>query len=134
RRYRVRIAVGSAALCLAWTLYPYVPNPEGVRLVFMNTTMNSLVFGAILLSILILPGMRVSQILSARPMRSLGNFAYSTYLFHPILLCIAFRALRHKDPTLSNGSDLVPIGVALLATLALSWISWSQFETRLIAI
>ena len=53
-------------------------------------------------------------------MRALGNWAYSTYLFHPILLCSIFRLMKHHDPTLAMASDLLPLGTALVTTFVLA--------------
>ena len=134
RIHRNRIAWGTFGAVLAWTLYPYLPNPHAIRLAFVNYTINGLVFGAILLSLLIFPMSAAGRLLSTRFMRNLGNMAYSTYLFHPILLCVVFRVLRSKDPVLTDLADLVPVAVAAMITFGLAWISWSQFESRLLRI
>lgn len=134
KRHGEKIALACAALLAAWTVYPYVPNPEAIRLAFVNTTMNSLVFGSILLCLLTLPGSLPARLLSTRPMRNLGNLAYSTYLLHPILLCVAFRTLKNQDPALINNSDVVPVIAAFLATISLSWVSWTLFESKLLTI
>jgi peptidoglycan/LPS O-acetylase OafA/YrhL len=84
----------TAAFFFAWTLYPYLPNPQAIRLGFIDHTVTALVFGAILLSLLIFPTGAPGRFLSTRLMRNLGNMAYSTYLFHPILLCLVFRKIR----------------------------------------
>jgi peptidoglycan/LPS O-acetylase OafA/YrhL len=127
----VWIAVG---LFFAWSLYPYVPNPQAIRLAFLYRSVTAVVFGFVLLSLLLFPASGPARFLSTRPMRNLGNMAYSTYLFHPIMLCVAFMALRGKDPFLTTSADLTPIFVALPVTLALSWLSWTQFESRLLRI
>src|SRR5207245_3654629 len=134
KRHGERLAVACVALFAAWTIYPYVPNPEAIRLAFVNTTMNALVFGSILLCLLVLPGSLPARLLSTRPMRNLGNLAYSTYLLHPIVLCVAFRILKNQDPTLANDIDVVPVIAAFLATISLSWVSWTLFESKLLTI
>jgi peptidoglycan/LPS O-acetylase OafA/YrhL len=128
------IAWGTAALFLFWSIYQYLPNPQAVRLDFIRFTMNGLVFGAILLSLLLFPKSVPGRLLSTRLMRNIGNMAYSTYLLHPILLCVVFRALRSKDPSLTVLPDLLPVAVAGVLTLVLSWLSWSQFESRLLRV
>jgi len=60
--------------------------------------------------------------------------AYSTYLFHPILLCIVFRLIKHSDPELNRAGDLPVIAAAMAATLILSWTSWRLFEKPLVAV
>lgn len=133
-RHRRAIAWATLAVSLAWTLYPYVPNPQAIRLGFINHTITAMAFGASLLSLLLLPTSFPGQLLSTRLMRNVGNMAYGTYLFHPILLCAVFRVLRSKDPALAGVSDLGPLAVAGVTTLVLSWLSWSQFESRLLRI
>jgi peptidoglycan/LPS O-acetylase OafA/YrhL len=132
--HRRWIAWGATALFLGWSLYLYVPNPQSIRLAFMNRTFTSLAFGGILLFLLVSPMSVLGRLLSTRPMRNLGNMAYSTYLFHPILLCVAFRVLRSKDPALVGLADLIPLPIAAVVTLALAWLSWSQFESRLLRV
>jgi len=53
---------------------------------------------------------------------------------HPILLCIVFRIMQSRDPALTSVADLIPMAIAAAVTLALSWLSWSQFESRLLRI
>jgi peptidoglycan/LPS O-acetylase OafA/YrhL/glycosyltransferase involved in cell wall biosynthesis len=133
-RHRRAIVWATVAVFLAWTLYPYVPNPQAIRLGFINHTITAIAFGASLLSVLLLPTSFTGKLLSTGLMRNVGNMAYSTYLFHPILLCAVFRVLRSKDPALERVSDLGPLAIAGVTTLVLSWISWSQFESRLLRI
>lgn len=128
------IAWGACILLLAVTVYPYIPNPQAIRLAFVTYTLNSVAFGALLLCVLIFPANILGRLLSTSVMRALGNMAYSTYLFHPILLCVSFRIFQGADPFLTSPADLVPLAVAGTATLAMSWLSWSQFESRLIRI
>jgi peptidoglycan/LPS O-acetylase OafA/YrhL len=134
RSHTRTIVTASIVLCLAWTAYPYVPNQEAIRLAFINTTMNSAVFGSVLLCLLMLPGSAPARFLSTGLMRSIGNLAYSTYLFNPIVLCVVFRLMRNGDPALRTSADLGAIAVALVVTLGASWLSWSQFESRLVRI
>ena len=132
--HRRSIGWATAGLFVAWSIYPYMPNPQAVRLAFINRSVTAVVFGSVLLWLLLFPAGALSSFLSTRTMRNLGNMAYSTYLFHPILLCVVFMLLRQADPSLANASDLIPVAIALVGTLALSWLSWSQFESRLLRI
>jgi peptidoglycan/LPS O-acetylase OafA/YrhL len=70
----------------------------------------------------------VSRVLSWRPVRFLGNLSYSTYLLHPLLLRASFYVFRQSEPQLRSWNDMPLIGVALAATLLLSWMSWSFIE------
>ncbi len=117
-----------------WTIYPFLPNPQAIRMAFLNRTGNSLVFGGVLLLIMIAPNRNIANILSRSGIRGFGNMAYSTYLFHPILLCIAFRIIEGQDPVLHAARDIGPLLAAAAATLALSWASWTYFERPLLRI
>jgi len=132
---RERVIRRAALACaLAWIGYECLPNPQAIRLAFVVHSGDAIVFGAILLAILVSPKARFSRLLSTRPMRGLGNMAYSTYLFHPILLCIVFRLIKHSDPELNRAGDLPVIAAAVAATLILSWTSWRLFEKPLVAV
>jgi peptidoglycan/LPS O-acetylase OafA/YrhL len=132
--HRRGVALTAVGLFAAWSIYPYVPNPQAIRLAFMERTGNAVVFGSVLLSVLLFPAAAISRFLSTRPMRTLGDMAYSTYLFHPIVLGLVFLVLRHGDPSLVQFSDLIPLSIALTLTLVLSWLSWTQFEKRMLRI
>jgi len=122
------------AAFIFWTVYPYLPNPQAIRMAFIERTASSLVFGGLLLLIMLAPSGRIAALLSSPGMRKLGNIAYSTYLLHPILLCLAFLAMGGKDPDLSSANDLVPLFVAAMLTALLSLASWELLERPLIRI
>jgi peptidoglycan/LPS O-acetylase OafA/YrhL len=121
-----------AAGCL-WLLFPALPPGISVRMGFFNDTISAVAFGLFILNVLLIPRGPVARVLSTAPARLLGNMAYSTYLFHPILLCVVFRALRGVDPRLNTTSDLPPLALAFVLTIACSWISWTRFEAPLVA-
>jgi peptidoglycan/LPS O-acetylase OafA/YrhL len=123
---------GLAAGCL-WFLFPALPPGISVRMGFLNDTVSAIAFGLFILNVLLTPRGRAARMLSIAPARLLGNMAYSTYLFHPILLCVVFRLLRGADPRLNTMSDLTPLALAFALTLACSWISWTRFEAPLLA-
>jgi peptidoglycan/LPS O-acetylase OafA/YrhL len=125
---------GTVGLAVGWIAYGYIPNPYSVRLAFIHRSAQAFIFAGFILSVLVTPNGLVARVLSLKWVRELGNMAYSTYLMHPILLCICFRMLKGNDPQLGTFADLVPIGLALLATLALSWLSWRLFEKPLLSI
>ncbi len=127
---RIRLAV--MAFVLTWIAYEYIPNPQAIRLAFIVHTGNAIAFAGILLVVLLSPRNPLSRFLSTPAMRELGNMAYSTYLFHPILLCIVFRVIKGRDPLLRDAGDLPVVGAALISTLILSWLSWQFFEKPLI--
>jgi peptidoglycan/LPS O-acetylase OafA/YrhL len=139
-RYRYRWIAGEErwirravmAFIVIWIAYEYIPNPHAIRLAFIVHTGNAIAFAGILLVVLLSPRAPLSRFLSTPAMRELGNMAYSTYLFHPILLCIAFRVIKGYDPLIKDAGDLPVVGIALLSTLILSWLSWRFFEKPLI--
>jgi peptidoglycan/LPS O-acetylase OafA/YrhL len=126
-----RLAVG---LGFAWAVYPYFSNAYSIRLAVIDHTVNALLFALVLLSLVILPASRISRFLSIGWMREIGNLAYSTYLFHPILLGLTFRLLKGNDPLLGSRGDLAPLAVAAVATLAIALCSWHLFEKPLLKV
>lgn len=122
------------ALFLGWTVYPYVPNPQHVRLAFIEPTVTAVTFGSILVGVLISPRGFCGKFLSTSGMRLFGNMAYSTYLLHPIALCAVFQIWAGRDPSLNDPLDLALVGVAGIVTAALSWLSWSHFERPLVRV
>jgi peptidoglycan/LPS O-acetylase OafA/YrhL len=116
-----------------WFIFPALPPAISVRMGFLNYTISAAAFGLLILNIQLRPQSLMTKTLSARPLRLLGNMAYSTYLFHPILLCVVFRCLRGSDPQLNAASDLPTLALALGVTLLFSWLSWTRFEQPVLA-
>jgi peptidoglycan/LPS O-acetylase OafA/YrhL len=129
RRWWPRLTVG---IGLAWAIYPFVPNPQAIRMAFIEHGATALVFALLLLSLVIHPSGRLSRFLSLGWMRELGNLAYSTYLLHPILLGLTFRLWTGRDPMLESTSDLLVLAVAAAATFAVAVCSWRLFEKPLL--
>jgi len=129
-----RSTIAFAAMLILYRYIPYKYNPYSVKTQFMAGWCWATLFAGILISVLVSPNASISRFLSLSWMRELGNMAYSTYLFHPILLCLAFRLLRGYDPKLASAIDLVPISVALVASLLASWLSWHFFERKILAV
>ena len=107
RLKQLRVGVGVAFI--GWSAYPYLPNPQAIRMTFIERTVTSLVFGGLLLMILLAPAGRIARFLSRPGMRLLGNMAYSTYLFHLTLLCVAFlcNSGRESKPCIGARSRAV---------------------------
>jgi peptidoglycan/LPS O-acetylase OafA/YrhL len=133
-RDRPRLFRLSGALVgFVWLIFPTLPPAISVRMGFLKVTISALAFGLLILNIQLRPRTVVARILSTRPARLLGNMAYSTYLVHPIVLCIVFRSLRGVDPQLNTAGDLPALALALVVTLLLSWLSWTRFEQPILA-
>lgn len=90
-------------------------------------------FYALLLVAALIPNTPFSKVMTFRPIRAMGNLSYSTYLIHPILLQTAFTIFRHAEPQLKNLQDLELVALSLVATLALSWTSWTFLERPIIS-
>ncbi len=111
-----------------WLIFPKLPSAISVRMGFVDASISAAVFGLFILNLLLTPEGAISRLLSLRPIRLFGNMAYSTYLFHPILLALMFQLMRGVDPRLNTVSDLPPLAIALVLSFALSWASWTWFE------
>jgi peptidoglycan/LPS O-acetylase OafA/YrhL len=74
---RRRIAWGTFGFVIVWSVYPFLPNPQAIRLAFINSSFTALAFGAVLLSLLLFPMSGVGRLLSTNLMRNLGNMSYS---------------------------------------------------------
>src|SRR5262249_50842004 len=91
------IAWTAAAFVIALSIYPYIPNPQAIRLEFVIRTAYGMGFALGILALLLFPQCAIARFLSTRTMRNLGNMAYSTYLLHPIALCVVFMVLWKSD-------------------------------------
>lgn len=90
-------------------------------------------FYALLLIGTIVSDNPLSKLLSVRLMRTFGNMSYSTYLFHPIVLRLSFYMFHRGEPHVGSWHDVPPVGVALVATLLFSWMSWSFIERPILS-
>jgi peptidoglycan/LPS O-acetylase OafA/YrhL len=132
---RERLIRTTALVLLAVRLVSqYITYPQEIRLAFLGHLINSVVIAFALLALLVSQDLRIGRFLSHPWIRKLGNMAYSTYLLHPIVLHLIFRWLRACEPQLGAIRDLAPLGLSLIVTLAVSWMSWHYFERRMLAI
>lgn len=116
-----------------WFIFPKLPPAISVRMGFLNDTLSAVFFGLLILNIQLAPQSLIARTLSKKTIGLLGNMAYSTYLFHPILLCVVFRMFRGVDPQLNTAGDLPSLALALGLTLVLSWLCWTRFEEPILA-
>jgi peptidoglycan/LPS O-acetylase OafA/YrhL len=117
-----------------WILFPAISSDLAVKCAFLDRSATSAVAGIGLLYVLISKDGRLSRWLSKPAARTLGNMAYSTYLLHPIVLCVAFWVIQKRDPILQTPTDFGPVAAAGLVTAILSYMSWRLFESRCIEI
>jgi len=130
---RAAIGILAGLTMLLWFVCP-LSYQVSTRFQFTVYTQNALAFGLFLLYVTIAPQGWLGRFLSVSWMRMLGNMAYSTYMFHLIVLWLAFLWLRGSDPALSSSADFLPILVALVLTLLLSFASFRFFEKPLMQI
>jgi len=123
--------ISGALIGFVWLIFRGLPPAVSVRMGFLNDTISAITFGLLILNIQLRPRSLMARAFSIRPTRLLADMSYSTYLFHPIALCLVFRWLRGVDPQLNTSSDLAPLALALALTLFASWMSWTFFERPL---
>lgn len=133
-RWRRYIPAVAFAVTAGWLIYRHVPNPQAIRLAFIHHTGNAIVFSSWILLVLTAPTSLLGRVLSTPVIREIGNMAYSTYLFHPIVLCLSFLQLRGHDPILQDAGDYTAMAAAVVVTLLMSFASWRFFEKPLIRI
>jgi len=133
-RYRRGLPWLAATLGLLAVVHMYRPHPYFVKFTFADHSLLGLYYACLLCSVLAGPGMAHSRFLSTPLMRGLGDMAYSTYLIHPILLCLVFRLLTGADPNLRGIESIFPLTLALIATFAIAKSSWQCFEKPILRI
>lgn len=81
-----------------------------------------------------LRGALISRCLRWGWLRSLGQVAYGTYLFHLIVLNLLFTALCSRSPRIESLCDLTVSMLAVAVTFIFCKISWVYFESPFIRI
>lgn len=92
-------------------------------------------FGAILTFSVTTPREHaINRILSARGLRTLGKYSYAMYIFHLAVHWVGLHLYaRLGVPDVAGSAipgSLVYVGVGILCTYALAWISWHAYEKR----
>ncbi|MGC2198376.1 MAG: acyltransferase [Terriglobales bacterium] len=76
----------------------------------------------------------LKRVFSWACLRWLGTIAYGLYLIHVPALDFVFHLFGRRVPTIARALDLVPLTIALGASLLLAYLSWTLFESRLVKI
>lgn len=92
----------------------------------------TLLYSISLTTILLSDGGIVAKTLRSRPLRELGTISYSLYLFHPMIIGLAFLSSGKKEQ-LTSAWDTMLLGGSLLFTIGLCLASYSWIEWRLLA-
>ena len=92
----------------------------------------TLLYSVSLTTILLSDGGIVAKTLRSRPLRELGTISYSLYLFHPMIIGLAFLSVGKKEQ-LASAWDAMLLGGSLLFTMGLCLASYRWIEWRLIA-
>lgn len=92
----------------------------------------TLLYSVSLTTILLSNGGIVARILRSRPLRELGTISYSLYLFHPMIIGLAFLSAGKKEQ-LTSAWDAILLGGSLLFTMGLCLASYRWIEWRLLA-
>jgi len=98
----------------------------------LGFTCLALFYGSVLMVAMISPQGLLSRTFQASSLMWLGTIAYGLYLFHTMPLVVLFRIFLHRSPALTNWIDGVIALSALLIALAMAFLSWKYFESRLV--
>ncbi|SDI50422.1 Peptidoglycan/LPS O-acetylase OafA/YrhL, contains acyltransferase and SGNH-hydrolase domains [Bradyrhizobium sp. Rc2d] len=99
---------------------------------FWGHTYLTILYSLVLTAVLQTPGARITGALRSKPLRQLGSISYTTYLFHPLFIGLAFIAAGKREE-LGSFSDAALLAAAMLATLLLSAASYRFVERKLVA-
>ena len=77
---------------------------------------------------------RLSVLLRARWLRSLGGIAYGTYLFHVAVQGICFGVIFGHEPRITSWAELGTAALAAAITIAIARLSWNLFEKRMVSL
>lgn len=92
----------------------------------------ALCFAALLL--MAVTGSPLRRLFQGSALRALGRISYCLYLVHQPISGLLHGALLGSRPDISNAPQLAVTVLALLASVAFAWLSWTVFESRLIEI
>jgi peptidoglycan/LPS O-acetylase OafA/YrhL len=98
----------------------------------LGFTCMALFYASILMLTMVSPKGLVSRICQARWLMWTGTIAYGLYLLHGFAAVWTFRTLRGTGPQMANWGDGITAIVALGAALAISRLSWTYFESKLV--
>lgn len=99
---------------------------------YWGHTYLTILYSLLLIAVLQSPGARFTGALRSKPLRQLGSISYTTYLFHPLFIGLAFTTVGKREE-LGSLLDAVLLATAMLATLLFSAASYRCVESKLLA-
>ncbi|MGY3549383.1 MULTISPECIES: acyltransferase family protein [unclassified Bradyrhizobium] len=99
---------------------------------YWGHTYLTILYSLLLTAVLQTPGANINSALRFKPLKQLGSISYTTYLFHPLFIGLAFTAVGKREE-LGSFFDAALLAAALLATLLLSAASYRLIESKLVA-
>ena len=129
RTLAVSVAVFGAAFLLMdhnlWT--------RNLALHTVGFTVIALFYAAAMLFVLVRPASTAARALGFRPLIRLGTISYCVYLIHGLVLLAAELILK-PVLGLSEVESWLVVFVGFVATILLAQLSWTLFESRIIAL
>ena len=98
----------------------------------LGFTCLALFYASLLMLVVVLPDGFLSRAFRARWLTWLGTISYGLYLFHAIVLGFLSSILLHPQRTEPNW---LVAGTSIsggFASLALAWLSWNYFESKMV--
>jgi peptidoglycan/LPS O-acetylase OafA/YrhL len=96
----------------------------------LGYSLTAFCFAAVLL--MAVGGLPVRRRFEGQALRTLGQISYGLYLIHQPILGLLHGALRNALPDDGSAAGLGVTVLALLVSLAIAWLSWTFFESRLV--
>lgn len=98
----------------------------------LGFTWLALFYASLLILVVIWPDGLLSQAFRARWLMWLGTISYGLYLFHGIVLGALSAILLHPQHEEAKWLVAATTVSGVLASLALAWLSWNYFESRIV--
>ncbi len=88
-------------------------------------------FGAIIL--MLLGGLHWRTALEAKWLQFFGMISYTAYLIHQPISVVLHGVILHGKPDIATLPQVLVTSAAAAMTIGIAWISWTAFESRIIA-
>jgi peptidoglycan/LPS O-acetylase OafA/YrhL len=134
RREGIKVAAGLlGAVLLGFMLRGWYTH-EAAPICTAGYTLIALFYVCILLLAVTRGEGRLSALLRARWLRSLGGIAYGTYLFHVAVQGICFGVIFGHEPRITSWAELATEALSAAITIAIANLSWTLFEKRMVSL
>ncbi len=127
-----RLPAICAAGALGTSLSMMVDSMYGGTMLFnvIGLSTAAVFFAALL--IMIVTGSALSAFLQSSVLRGLGRISYCLYLVHQPISAVLHGVLLHTRPDIASGPQIAVTVLAIVASIAFAWLSWTFFESRLV--